>query len=394
MEDLINKHLQVLCGQIGSRPTGSAKNAEAVEYVYNKFSELGFDVRKQEFPCMDWQNDGAELTVDNEKIDAVPGEYSLPCDTECNSVCLNSTESLKEADLSGKIAVLYGDLAKEVLMPKNFTFWNPDEHKLIVGLLEAKNPEAIITVSSDQNVPISIIEDGDFEVPCAAVAGKFLDRFLNSSTSRAHLIIKSNRKPSEASNIIAMGGSGKQKIVFSAHIDTKPNTVGALDNASGVSVLLALASALAREGYKQYAVEFVLFNGEDYYSTPGEVAYMSEYLSGRGDYALAINVDGVGMKNSPTSFSFYECPAELETKVERVAQSLAGFEKIEAWPMGDHMIFAYSGIPTIAITAKNIFEIVNTITHTPNDNLKMLDASILSQVVSFLQECVKQDLEK
>jgi len=42
--------------------------------------------------------------------------------------------------LSSKIAVLYGELGKEPLMPKNFVFWNPDEHKQIVALLEEKKP--------------------------------------------------------------------------------------------------------------------------------------------------------------------------------------------------------------------------------------------------------------
>lgn len=44
-----------------------------------------------------------------------------------------------------------------------------------------------------------------------------------------------------------------------------------------------------------YRLEFVLFNGEDYYSTPGEMAYLASHLSRPEDYVCAFNVDGAGI---------------------------------------------------------------------------------------------------
>ena len=51
-------------------------------------------------------------------------------------------------------------------------------------------------------------------------------------------------------------------------------TPGALDNASGTTVLLLLAELLA--DYRgSLGVDIVAINGEDYYSAPGEIVYLS-----------------------------------------------------------------------------------------------------------------------
>jgi aminopeptidase YwaD len=308
----------------------------------------------------------------------------MPCDIEAEFVCVDTIDSLQESDLSDKIAVLYGELCKEPLMPKNFEFYNPDEHKQIIALLEEKNPQAIITVSPNDETPIHIIQDGDFNIPCAVVCGNMRDFFLQNAKHKAKLTITTKRVPAKAHNVIATYGTSRDKVCFSAHIDTKPTTPGALDNASGVSALLAFAELISDNSYP-FQIEIVLLNGEDYYSCPGEMRYMGDLTA---EYNLAVNVDGIGLKDSPTSISFYECPDEIKKRVMERAEKTVGIEQIEPWPMGDHMIFATFGIPTIAITASNIFNIIATVTHTPDDNIEKIDIDILDNVVRFLVNCV------
>ncbi len=62
-------------------------------------------------------------------------------------------------------------------------------------------------------------------------------------------------------------------------------------------------------------------------------------------------------------------------------------EKIEPWSMGDHMLFASCGIPTIAITASNIFGLMGSVLHSPDDNLGMIDFERLADIVRFLENC-------
>jgi hypothetical protein len=56
--------------------------------------------------------------------------------------------------------------------------------------------------------------------------------------------------------------------------------------------------------------------------------------------------------------------------------------------MGDHMMFAACGIPAIAITASNIFGLIDTVVHTPDDNMKNIDLDILDGTLRFLSNCI------
>ncbi len=99
------------------------------------------------------------------------------------------------------------------------------------------------------------------------------------------LEIKAQRQPARGYNVVASKkgaskqgtsrkDSGFKKVVVCAHIDSKMGTPGALDNASGTTVLLLLAELLA--DYRgSLGVDIVAINGEDYYSAPGEIVYLS-----------------------------------------------------------------------------------------------------------------------
>jgi len=384
--EILKMHMNELCEVIGARATGSEANKAAVQYAADQFKRLGYEVTLQEFSCMDWNNKGSRLVVGKEEIEVSAAEYSLPCNVNGQLVCVETIDQLKAAELSGKICVLHGELCKEPLMPKSMIFWNPEEHQEIIRELEMKKPLAVITVSFIPDAAVPIIQDGDFEIPCAAVKGELAEVLLNGDN--ADLQLMTERRPSRASNVIASYGAGKQKINFSAHIDTKPDTPGALDNASGAAVLLALAEKTAGTD-SPYQIEFVLFNGEDYYSTPGEVAFMNTYLKNPENYICAVNVDGVGLKDSSTSYSFYEYPKNYQNIVDNLAGLLKNVEKIDPWPMGDHMLFAVSGIPAVAITAVEIFRLMETIMHTPQDNLSYIDYKILEEVVGFLSKYIE-----
>jgi len=371
--------MEQLCEKIGARPTGSAKNKEAVDYAFEVLQKCGFHVHKQEFDCIDWLNSGAVLLIDGQIVPVESAEYSLPCDIVADFICIDTVGLLQKAELTDKIVVIYGALCQEPLMPKNFEFYNPDEHKQIIALLEEKNPQAIIAVSSHKE---HILQDGDFNIPCAIVCQDMLDIFLQSANRKAKLSLATKRVPVKAHNVIATYGTGRDKLCFSAHIDTKPTTPGALDNASGLSVLLTLAESLVQKDFP-FQIEIALLNGEDYYSTPGETTYLAGLSP---EYILAVNIDGIGLRGSDTSISFYACPPELENQLMECVKRTSGIERVAPWPMGDHMIFAAVGIPTIALTACNIFNLIDTLIHTPMDDMQNIDLNVSANLVDFLLE--------
>ncbi|MGL9816503.1 M28 family peptidase [Enterococcus sp. DIV0098] len=376
------RHMEKLCQEIGPRATGSAGNKAAVEYAAETFKTLGYDVWLQEFPCMDWQNDGAELIVDGRAVEVDAAEYAMPCEVSGELVCVQSIQELKTADLTDKICVLYGELCKEPIMPKSMIFWNPEEHQAIIRELEQKQPLAVITVSFLKDVPVPIIQNGDFNVPCGTVKGECLSLLLNKKN--ASLSLRTERKPAVGANVIATLGTGK-KLAYSAHIDTKPTTPGALDDGSGVAVLLTLAEQLAQTKLENQ-LEFVLFNGEDYYSMPGEMTFMNQSLSQPTEYDFAFNVDGAGMQNSTISYSLYECNEQLDAQLEGFSADYPTVEKVDPWPMGDHMLFAGVGIPAVAIASTQMHLLMEAVMHTLKDNLSIVDFQRLEEAVLFLTE--------
>src|SRR4030042_1464267 len=84
---------------------------------------------------------------------------------------VSTVPELEAADLTGRIVLLRGEIAREQLMPKNFPFYHPPAHQRIYALLEARAPTAIVA-STTRNpelagalYPFPLIEDGDFDIP-------------------------------------------------------------------------------------------------------------------------------------------------------------------------------------------------------------------------------------
>ncbi|NIP26308.1 MAG: M28 family peptidase, partial [Phycisphaerae bacterium] len=211
-------------------------------------------------------------------------------------------EALSVVDLTGKILLMKGDITREQLMPKNFPFYNPDHHKEIYQLLQAKSPLAIVCATGqDLNMvgsqyPFPLFEDGDFDIPSVYMKDIEGERLAAMAGAEILLDIRAERIPATGCNVIARKGrSFPRRVALLAHIDAKMTTPGALDNAAGVIVLLLLAELLA--GYTgDLGIEMVAVNGEDYFSSPGERQYMDLTSGTFSDILLGINIDGVGYR--------------------------------------------------------------------------------------------------
>ncbi len=173
-EDLYSGSLRYLdhfCNTIGERCVGSDGNRQATCYFASELSRLGWDTETAGFDAIDWEDGGAYLSCDGEDFLVFTGPYSLAFKGKATLVAAGSLEELEKTDFAGKILLLYGEIAKEQLMPKNFVFYNPPEHRQIISLLEQGKPAAIISATG-RNAALAggvylfpLIEDGDFDIP-------------------------------------------------------------------------------------------------------------------------------------------------------------------------------------------------------------------------------------
>lgn len=392
--ELVKSYLEKLTVKIGERHVGSLGNAQAVEYFYNVLSSLDYDVQMDEFDCIDWECGEVNLIAGNEQYKAFVSPYSLPCDVKEELVVVSTLGELKTADVSGKILLITDELTKEQIMPKNFTFYNPDEHKEIVSILEEKEPMGIICVTKNEHgisgglYPFPIFEDGDFDIPSVYMKDVEAEKLIKYNGEKVTLSFCSRRIPAKGSNVSAYKkGKKKGRLVLCAHIDTKKNTPGALDNASGVTVLMMLAKEL--NDYKgDYDVEIVAFNGEDYYSVPGQMLYMNQNYEELHDIKMVINIDGAGHKDSKTAVSFYNIE---DNQIKNLMKNIEVYKTIikgEEWYEGDHSMFLQQGVPCIAVTSSNVREVGMNITHTPKDVIDNVDPALLWEISSALKNII------
>jgi aminopeptidase YwaD len=388
-------YLNELCLNIGNRSVGSNGNRQATDFFEKEISSSGWEITKNELNAMDWENGGAAIRIEGKNYEALVSPYSMGCNVEAQLVCIASTAELEETDTDGKIVLLHGEIARGQLMPKNFVFYNPDEHKKIVSLLESKGIKAIISVTGRNSAlaggvyPFPLIEDGDFDIPSVYLAEEEGNELLKFNGKPVRLSSVSTRIRSKCYNIIAKKGKGKAKIVVTAHIDAKKTSPGAIDNATGVIVLLLLAGRL-KEYNGDTLIEIVPFNGEDYYAVPGQMDYIKRNEGEFENILLNINIDGAGYKEGESALSLYNMPGDMERIIKDVLSKSSRVVEGTQWPQGDHSIFVQFGRPALAATSKWFTDNMETqtITHTPKDSTEIVDCSKLIDITDALYDII------
>lgn len=384
-------YLHRLCVDITARHTGSAGNRAATDLFATTVAAFGFAVETPPFDCIDWVESGADLAVDGAAFQVKVSPFTLRCAARAPLMVVSTVAELEAAGIAGKIVLLRGEIAQGQLMPKNFPFYNPDEHKHIIHLLETGGLQAIVAATArDPDMvgsgvyPFPLIEDGDFAVPSVYMTDEEGERLAGYAGREATLAIRAQRIPATGCNVVARKvGSGPGRIVLFAHIDARLGTPGASDNASGTVVLLLLAELLA-DYAGDLAIEIVAMNGEDYFSNPGEQQWLAHNAGRFGDILLGINVDDVGYRKGRAAYSLYDCPAEIDDAVRTVFAGYPGLVEGPPWYQGDHSILLLNQVPAVALTAEELAELMAEITHTPNDTVDIVDPARLAEVALAL----------
>jgi aminopeptidase YwaD len=384
----------MLCDIIPDRHVGSPGNRAATEYVAQVLSDYGWFFERQTFSCIDWSQGPVKLSTDKMSLEAFASPYSLSCLETAPLKAAATLQELERMELRSSILLMHGELTRDQLMPKNFPFYNPSEHQRIIKVLEQKAPLAIITATEKNPglagamYPFPVFEDGDFDIPSVYMTDRQGARLLKYAGENITLQIDSTRIPSTGENVIAIKGREEtRRIVVCAHIDAKKDISGALDNATGIVTLLLLARLL-RAYAGDPVIELIAFNGEDYYSAPGQIKYLEAYKKRLPAIQLVMNMDGVGFREGKTAFSFYECPENLTKDIGKMLTAHEGMIQGEPWMQSDHMIFAQQKVPAMAFTSEKFDEIWCNIAHTLHDTVDKVAPEKLLYLAERLYEII------
>ena len=395
-QPLASEIITRLCSAIPDRRPGGPGNAQATEYVADLLSGLGWPVEQREFTCVDWRTDGGALAVGGSSIDVTPSPYGCGVSAAGPLRILRSRDDVQRPDLGGAVVVLDGDLAAEPLTPKAYPFYGSDDHSALIGELESAAPAAVLAITGRYPAlcgaldPFPLIEDGDFAIPTGNVRPEDSALILGNDGESCEVEIRSERWIATARNIVASRGPRSSRLTVAAHIDTKPGTPGAVDNAAGVAAVALLAGLLSptRHPSLDVGLELLVVNGEDHYAAPGEVAWLSDNEHTLDDVALFINIDGAGYRVGRTAYSTYNVPAAVQSRIEAAFEGRDDLIQGPDWYQSDHAIFALQGRPALAFTTEHVDEMLESLFHAPTDTPDKVDAALVVGIAGALEELV------
>ncbi|AAK81434.1 aminopeptidase YwaD [Clostridium acetobutylicum] len=375
------------------RPVGTETNKEILNYLEQEFMKSGYEVTSLPFDCVVWKHKKSIIKSEDIELEINPSPFSKPFNGIGEIVIIEYLKELQNQNLSGKIIVLCGEVSERPIQPKNFPFYYPDEDKFIISSIEAKKPKAIICITGKSKLsgmnPFTMFEDGNFSIPSAYMSIDMLPQLkkLIGESPFVLLLINSENKMATSRQLVANKkiANSKGKIVVCAHIDTKYDTLGALDNAAGICVLMNVMNCFKKVTYP-IDIDFVPFNSEEYFGASGEVNYLN---NNQNKILLVINIDSPCHINSQSAISYYNIN---ESQREIINDSMKKYEKIvngHEWYAGDHCAFALKGIPCLAVTSSDLFEGALEYTHTFKDTLDTIDPALITTTAEFISDVIK-----
>lgn len=374
------------------RPVGTVQNQEITGYIESYLEDLGYETIKVPFDCKVWEAGESFLTVDGRKLAIQVSPFSESFNGTAGTVAAGNIEELQRAECEGRILFLTEDLAKEPLQPKDYPFYYPDEHKSIIECLEAKSPCAVIAVTGETSMsglkPFYLVEDGNFHIPVASLDKEvFAEKVEKALGKEMKLAIVSRNAPSTAYQLIASKKAVNPEgtIVICAHMDTKYNTDGALDNASGVAAMLYAAGNIENT---RYNIDIVPFNSEEYYDPQGELIYLEKLSETGTEVTLVVNIDTVAHIGSKTAVASVNFSEKEEHELDKVISSCTGIVRGQPWYAGDHAIFAFGGTKCVIIYASDLFEECLSYTHCPKDTTELVDEGLIRKTAEFVCKLV------
>jgi aminopeptidase YwaD len=389
-------HINVLCTEIPDRSVGSEGNRLATRYFRQILEENEWEPESTLLQVMDWKSEGATLQSGEHTFEVFSSPYANGCSVEGELVAISSLEQLQNTSLTGRIALLHGEIAKEQIMPRNFVFYNPEEHQQLIAALDNSGLKAIICATGFNPslaggvYPFPMFEDGDFDIPSVFMKDTEGDKLLAEAGKQVFLESKAIRIPETAYNVTGLKkGTKDQRIVITAHIDAKIGTPGAIDNATGVAVLLLL-SDLLKDYQGRYPVELVAFNGEDYYAVPGQMKYIEQNDGSFQDILLNINIDGAGYREGLSAFSPFGLTEGMEKAFSQVLEHHPAITQGIPWVQGDHSIFVQFGRPAIAVSSEWFINNMETqrVTHTPDDHPEIINYDRLPEIAMAIRDFI------
>ena len=193
--------------------------------------------------------------------------------------------------------------------------------------------------------------------------------------------------------VVRSEGLSERVLIVGAHMDSKPPSPGANDNASGCGVVLEIARILASRPVTA-TVEIVFFGTEERVGGPGEhhfgsahhVGQMSEAEQANTAGMISVDMIAVGedlhartMLRGPQTLSDFVLAQAVATGVEMTFLKDRGRT---GW--SDHAPFEFAGMPAVAI-----HRLPDPAYHTADDTSGRIDPEVVRETGQLVLDVIR-----
>jgi len=366
-------HVERLVG-IGPRLAGSPAEALAASYIENEFRSYGLDVWMENFIVED------SYVVEENRLSVVQPPKTLTCVPVVYS---------PPGIVSGPLVHLANGVENEDLLRERVVLVSRDKLKRELADLP---PLAILTYFENMP-PASEIWPTPPKAPMVWISGSDAQQLidlLGNGRVDVELRLTARTEPRASRNVVAcLPGESDEIIVVNAHHDSML-TPGAVDDASGVAVVLEIARALSTENL-QRTVLFTTFSGEEL-GLLGSQDFVRRRENEPIVASITFDCIGAGPDNGLRIGLEGSTTERLDAYIQQVAENLGFYAKSERLDViggtSDHESFVRADFS--ATWMYWVDPEREGLIHTLGDNLDAVDRVRLKQVAELGVEVVRQ----
>lgn len=358
-------HLSRLAGEYGPRTSGTDREAAAARYIAAELARAGFSASLQEFPVHVTPGHGRDL------------EITAPLPLKLETVAMAGSG---EGAVTGRLVYVglvpedtpQGGLAGAIVLARRglIPFGEKAENARRAGgagLVVFNSEQGLFAgnLGGQAAIPVVSISDAD---------GQTLLELLTAGPVTASLTLRSEDRTSR--NIIAtLNERQGPVVVLGGHYDSVPESLGANDNASGTSVLLAMAGEIARRQWP-FEVRIIAFGAEEL-GLLGSRHYVDSLPPAeRARIAAMLNFDALGTGALAATGDRSLLDSALSIARELGVPLVETGEPPNA--SSDHASFRAAGVPVLFIAATDFSRI-----HTADDTIEHVDRAQLGQAAAI-----------
>ncbi len=348
---------QSLC-DLGGRLAGSESEAKAVAFAKGRLAGIsGATVREDAVLYPGWRWRTAQLTsamtdVPFQCTPLLGTAAAAGVVTEVLDLGLGGPEDFDRHanDIGGRI----------VMVRHEYPFAAGHVHRRVkLALAQQMGAAGFLIAHPEQGagaVSGSSGRNGGPGIPALGIGAETahaLRRLPDGTLPSVRMVIDGEDYPAQTHMLIAdLPGRGPDWVVVSAHIDGHPHGESAMDNATGVAVVLALARLLApHAGACPRGLRLCIFSAEEWGLIGSRLWLERMDAAARRSMVLNVNLDSVAGACGLTALTsgFERLDAWVKDTSARAGLPIATHQPLMA--NSDHANFAAHGIPALRLIA-------------------------------------------